>query len=192
MLTVPLGGNYSTSMFDHGEAWWYYLAHYSRRITHYLEVGSFEGQSARWMLENVLVRNGSKATCIDPWEPYGDSKQELNPSWDTFHSNVKPFSDRVTALRGTSRHWLRRLDRDFDVVYIDGGHFQYEALEDCVLAWPLLKVGGYMIMDDVGTPTYEERHARLGVESFLATYGPKLKVLSASGAWQVVLKKLKE
>ena len=33
----------------------------------FLEIGSFCGNSAAWMLENILTDESSKLTCVDPW-----------------------------------------------------------------------------------------------------------------------------
>ena len=42
---------------------------------HILEIGSFEGKSTIWFLENILQNPNSTITCIDPWTSYSqDSK----------------------------------------------------------------------------------------------------------------------
>jgi predicted O-methyltransferase YrrM len=41
-----------------------------------LEVGSFEGMSAAWMLEHVLTHDDSHITCIDPFTGSEENSSE--------------------------------------------------------------------------------------------------------------------
>lgn len=85
----------------------------------------------------------------------------------------------------------------FDVIYIDGEHFARNALEDAVLAWPLLKVGGYMIWDDYAweqhggkdclNPSTAYRCPRPGVDAFLELY--KLCLTVVRKGYQVYIKR---
>ncbi len=118
----------------------------------YLEVGSYEGRSAIWMLENVLTDESSKLTCIDPFigapgsiDPNGDMVKQR------FLSNVERSgaSDRIDLIVGFSQEELRRLPLEsFDIIYIDGDHRAPAVLEDAVLSWRLLKPGGLIMFDD--------------------------------------------
>src|SRR5919108_3146648 len=47
-----------------------------------LEIGSFEGRSALWFLENVLTGERSSITCVDIW---------AGPYEKTFDANMKAF-----------------------------------------------------------------------------------------------------
>jgi hypothetical protein len=49
---------------------------------HILEIGSFEGKSTIWFLENLLKNDKSTITCIDPWKNYSQDENSLN-SYDT-------------------------------------------------------------------------------------------------------------
>lgn len=112
----------------------------------YLEIGCFEGRSAVWMLENVLTDPSSKMTCLDPYQDHiGETVKQR------FLANVAAAgaADRVELIQGYSQEELRGLPLDaYDVIYIDGDHRAGPVLEDAVLSWRLLKVGGLMIFDD--------------------------------------------
>ena len=65
-----------------------------------------------------------------------------------FRQNTAAFADRITEHPGYSFDSLRRIEGEFDFIYIDGWHSAFGALADGVMTWPLLKVGGVMIFDD--------------------------------------------
>jgi predicted O-methyltransferase YrrM len=124
----------------------------------FLEVGSFEGQSACWFLENALADNGI-LYCIDHWKgspgfEIFDSSVVSN-SYDTFCENVrlvKKPTQTVEVLKGKSINGLAYLlaehQQSFDLIYIDGAHDAQSVITDACMAWPLLKKGGIMVFDD--------------------------------------------
>ncbi len=57
--------------------------------------------------------------------------------------------NRVDVIEGYSQVELRELPlHSFHIIYIDGDHVARAVLEDAVLSWRLLKVGGLIIFDD--------------------------------------------
>lgn len=109
-----------------------------------LEIGSFEGRSAHWLCKHILTAQDSRIDCCDLFanDPvYGDYHRR-------FRNNTAEFGDKIVEHAGYSFDTLRRIDGDFDIVYIDGWHSAFGAMADGVMAWPLLKVGGVMIFDD--------------------------------------------
>lgn len=164
-----------------------------------LEVGSWEGQSACWLLENVCCAAESELFCIDTWNgaaQYGSdaqswrmSEQEHNGKklFQRFMDNVASTgqASKVTAFQQTSLMALAglistRLEA-FDVVYIDGSHYPQDVLTDAVLAWRLMKNGAIMIMDDyewgqvVKKPP--EETPKKAIDSFLECFSQELHVL---------------
>lgn len=110
-----------------------------------LEIGVFEGRSARWMLENVLTHPESRFVGVDAWPFPGD------PFEQRARDNLAPFADRVELHKAASGDALRGpgfRPESFDIVYIDGDHRALAVLTDSVLTWPLLRVGGVCIWDD--------------------------------------------
>lgn len=59
-----------------------------------LEIGSFEGLSALFLLENFPK---SIITCVDPWE-YEESIYEKNSIEKNFDSNTKLFENRIKKI----------------------------------------------------------------------------------------------
>lgn len=48
----------------------------------WLEVGSFEGRSALWTLDNVLTGPGSEITCVDLWQRMWLQKSDFEQRFD--------------------------------------------------------------------------------------------------------------
>lgn len=163
-----------------------------------LEVGSFEGMSAVWMLENVLTHPQSHITCIDPFtgsEEHTDAeKAEL---FDRFSANVtNNFPDKVTVIKDYSTQALANLAlKDpkprYDIIYIDGDHHAAQVYNDLILAWPLLMNGGILAMDDYlwDAPTKDVMDSpKPGIEAFLNLYHRQFELLHAG--YQIIIKKL--
>lgn len=109
-----------------------------------LEIGSGWGLSAI----AFLVGSGAKLVTID--------KQGLE-SLKLFKERIDLFDlwGRIVMLKGESTEILQEiprseaLDKQFDIVYVDGDHGYEGAKRDIELAWPKLKEGGIMFLDDM-------------------------------------------
>ena len=122
-----------------------------------IEVGSFEGRSARWLLENVLTDPAARLYCVDTWSGGpGTPPFQVDDVWRRFVRNVLDYpGGRVTPLRGPSVPTLAGLVRDgvrVDLAYVDGSHYGPDVLADAVLCWQLLKPGGLLVFDDYQWP----------------------------------------
>jgi predicted O-methyltransferase YrrM len=98
------------------------------------------------------------------------------------------LSERVTVKRGYSHEVLPTLeDNSFDIIYIDGNHEPEYVLEDAVLAFRKLKVGGRLIFDDYGWggPDLTKR----GIDGFLNGYHKRIIVLGQRESQVFVQKK---
>lgn len=149
-----------------------------------LEVGSFEGRSATWLLENVLTHENSHITCVDPFGDFlGISGDVL---YSRFKENISQHRSRVTVVRGLSQAVLRYLPVDtYGLIYIDGDHSSASVMTDAVLAWSLLKVDGIMIFDDYGT---EADGVNKAVKFFYTCFQDEIEVLRC--AWQLCIRKV--
>jgi predicted O-methyltransferase YrrM len=164
----------------HVPNWLRFLAYLRGKPLSYLEVGSFEGQSAVWMLKSVLTHEGSSATLIDSFEKDdGFLDVELE---QTFARNMLTWMSKITVLRTRSLSALTRLycnSRVFDVIYVDGSHRATHVLEDLCLSWNMLTPGGLLIADDYqwnGNPAPYGK-PELAIDCFCKTYEPEVEVL---------------
>jgi len=160
----------------------------------FLEIGSFEGQSAMWFLEKVLVHETSQLVCVDP---HRDSscdpmrKKSDKTIYETFKQNIldnEKYKKKVTYHRENSRQALRRYPVKggiFDFAYIDGLHCSHGVLEDLVLTWPLVKKGGVIILDDFAAANLgvipNSKRALIGINSFLQAYDGMYEIVGGAG-----------
>jgi predicted O-methyltransferase YrrM len=145
-----------------------------------LEIGSFEGESACFMLEKVLTHQDSHLTCIDPWGeelPYSNNyRDKMHLAYELFLENTKEFK-KLTTIRGYSHQELPKLTQDtFDFIYVDGSHKHTDCLEDMILSWRLLKSGGIMAVDD-----YEWKD--ISIVEGGKVKGPKLAIDTFLALW---------
>jgi hypothetical protein len=162
--------------------------------THGLEIGSFEGRSSIWFLDNILTHPTSSITCIDVWSYVGDplfgDRDEK-----TFDGNIAAHGQgqKVVKRKGFSEDMLPGLKKEFyDFVYIDGSHRSRDALVDAVFSWRLLKPGGYMIFDDYARRELRSHFiphkvARMGIDAFLKVFEPHIDIIHRD--FQVVVRK---
>jgi hypothetical protein len=105
----------------------------------FLEIGVCEGWTTTKLLDSILIGENSHIHCIDP-----------DPT-DLFTNNLLDHKDRYTLYKDYSYKVLPRLLSSclkFDFVYVDGDHLALSVLEDMVMSWRLLKVGGLLLVDD--------------------------------------------
>ena len=138
----------------------------------YLEIGTFYGANLMSVAKTYAFHPDSRMVCIDPWidyDEYPEYKGVQDAIYSKFLTNVSSISEKLTIHRGFSHDILHTLpDNSFDVIYIDGNHMPEYVLEDGVLSFRKLKVGGYLIFDDCGWggPDLTQR----GIDCFLCGY----------------------
>lgn len=146
-----------------------------------VEIGSFQGMSACWLLDNILTNPTAKITCIDLYFQ------------QHFKGNIAQtgVAEKVIELEGYSQDLLVNLDSEFyDIAYVDGCHKPTSALQDAILSWRLVKVGGLMIFDDYEFtfPDSPEQDTKIGIDVFLEMFGSQLEVVHKG--YQLIVKKI--
>jgi len=179
---------FTTDWFSANEAnWKSYLGELSSRPTHALEVGSYEGRSAVWMLDNLLLDAGSTLVCVDLFH-----HAEVESRFDR-NISITGAAAKVRKLKGHSWRILRALEPDsFDLIYIDGSHHGQGVLEDAVHGFRLLRREGYLIFDDYPWRD-DETHAvfpKDAIDAFMHLYQGQVRLLHLE--WQVIFQKIDE
>lgn len=122
----------------------------------FLEIGSFEGRSACWLMQNALEDDG-EMVCIDTWKgsPEHDAMDiDMDRVYLRFVKNTarsKKPDQNLVALRGESFPYLGSFlanKEKFDFIYVDGHHFAPYVITDAIMSTWLLNKGGLMVMDD--------------------------------------------
>jgi hypothetical protein len=154
----------------------------------YLEIGAFLGANV-YSVEKIYASNeNSTLTVIDPWidyDEYDEYQTEQESNYNLFIHNTKEIKDKLNIIRDFSFNALIKLeDNSFDMIYIDGNHNPEYVLEDAVLSFRKLKVGGYLIFDDVNWGDVD-----LGINAFTSAYAKKIKILGTQN-FQMFIQKI--
>lgn len=139
-----------------------------------LEIGSYEGRSAKWLLDNI---HGLDLTCVDTWDNTGIEEGLNSLSAEaTFDAVV---GSRVKKIKGRSGDVLRKLEGLYDFIYIDGDHYASSVLEDMVLSFGLLRSGGIMVCDDYlgGWGRNPLEFPKVAVDAFVNCYSRQIDLI---------------
>jgi predicted O-methyltransferase YrrM len=177
-----------------------------------LEIGSYEGASACYLIDTLAPHHAVELHCIDSWEggvehqAGGDAPADMQAVERRFRHNVAraagqyPGRAHIVVHKGYSDECLARLLVEgkrgyFDFVYIDGSHQAADVLADAVLGFRLLKVGGVLAFDDYlwseQLPSGKDplRCPKPAIDAFVNLNFRKVQVLSAP-LYQLYVQKL--
>ncbi len=138
-------------------------------IINYLEIGSWLGASLL-SVSSVVSKyqiNG-KYTCVDLWKPYnpkadiiGSKKsarmEELCRNESAlplflYNASASIKTEDLNVVRQSSMHALGQFKNAessiYDIAFIDGLHYYDFVLNDLLLSYDLLKLGGLLVFDD--------------------------------------------
>lgn len=143
----------------------------------FLEIGSFEGMSTLWFLDNILTHQTSRIHVIDTFEGSEEHKEAgltFKGVERMFRRNTAHRASKITVHVGRSQEILKGLPlvkdfRSFDCIYVDGSHIAVDVMSDAMMSWPLLKAGGILVFDDYawGDNRPEGHTPRPAIDSFL-------------------------
>lgn len=60
----------------------------------FLEIGSFQGRSSVWLLQNVLTHPTSRLTCVDTWEGSAEHTDQDKNNFRYFFKQYHPFQGK--------------------------------------------------------------------------------------------------
>jgi predicted O-methyltransferase YrrM len=189
---------YTKDWFGWAPRVWEQLIPHLPARKNFLEIGSFEGRSAVWTIENMM-EDGGEIVCIDTWEGGAEhTPEDMAGTEERFHQNItlvrKKFPDRaVVSFKSTSVEALAASiahKKQFDFIYIDGSHLAKDVLTDACMAWPLLKKNGFMVFDDYmwKPPGFKLLdRPKLAVDSFVNMFEDDLAI--AHIGYQLIVRK---
>ena len=157
-----------------------------------LEIGVYEGASTTWILDNLMSHPESTLTSIDTFqggmEHHEASSYNIGSLEARFRANVSKSSQesKLTVLKARSGDALvdlRVKGARFDFIYIDGSHTAIDVLDDSVMSWRMLNVGGLMVFDDFTWKGYLEDcyNPRIAIQAFLHCAAPEVEMSQTEG-----------
>jgi predicted O-methyltransferase YrrM len=147
----------------------------------YLEIGTFEGRSALWLLENILTHPAAKLVIVDAFE---------ENTYKTFTSNVSLSGEanKFKILSGLSTEKIKELpSNSVDFAYIDGSGKGIVMHSDIVSTWNLVKVNGIIICSRYALNAHLREALELqpndpgpydAIDTFMKLYKPYIQVLA--------------
>ena len=191
---------FTKNWFGWGPQIWPEIIKFLPERKNFLEIGSFEGRSTVWTIENMM-ENGGEIYCIDTWEGGEEhTSEDMDGTELRFEHNIqtvrKAFPERrVVKLKGLSTQWVPSLiceKLSFDFIYIDGSHVAKDVLTDACMAWPLLKKDGMMAFDDYlwKPPKFTlTQRPKMAIDAFVNIFEDE--IVMAHNGYQLIIRKLK-
>ncbi|RDX52962.1 glycosyl transferase [Lentinus brumalis] len=167
------------------------------RTPRILEIGSWEGRSAVFLLTE-LCREGGELVSIDHFdlmtteagrERYRKLTHNLSLTGEAFRI-IDEFS--VPGLMTLLKEEMSATEPGFDWVYVDGSHEADDTFLDGELAWRLARKGAVVVFDDYHwdkEPEESMHHPKRGIDAFLVLHSGQFTLLSSSTQYQVILQK---
>lgn len=157
-----------------------------------IEIGTFEGRSAVWFLENILTHPDSHLDCIDHYKgspEYEGFNFDMEGIKERAKKNLEPFGKKVNLIIENSATYLKGRTKKATLIYIDGSHMTNNTLTDAVLSNMLLKPNGIIIFDDylwhgLQINTY---NPKMAIDSFMMCFQDDYELVGTG--YQIVLRK---
>ena len=162
-----------------------------------LEIGSYEGRSACFLIEECAKDGPIELHCIDTWAGGVEHDPQAMAAVERrFDANIALA--RAAAAHPVAFHKHKAVSHpaliqllatggreQFDLIYVDGSHQAPDVLADAVLGFQLLKVGGVLIFDDylwameaAGEQDFYNM-PKPAIDAFVNVFQRKLSVLGA-------------
>lgn len=213
-MTDPSAYDFTADWFSSNERTWSALVK-NEKPARILEIGSFEGRSACWLIENCGSQRALEIHCIDTWgggiehQAGGAMPQSMPDVERRFHHNIKVAKSRVSnpieivMHKGYSHPELAKLIAEgksgyFDLIYIDGSHQAPDVLGDAVLSFPLARTDGVLIFDDYlwyMEPRGQQDSFNMpkpAIDAFVNIYQRKLIVFRDAPIGQLYIRKISD
>ena len=163
-----------------------------------LEIGSWEGRSAVFLLTKLCDTGGS-IVCIDHFdlcttvagkERFSKIQHNLRIAGRNNYRVIPQFS--FPALMSLLNEETRKTEAGYGWIYVDGSHEADDTFLDGELCWRLANKGAIVIFDDYHwsvEPEDSKHHPKRGIDAFLKLHEGEYFRLSEPSHWQVVLRK---
>ena len=177
---------FSTDWFTTHKILWNAVIQYlkPKRV---LEIGSFEGRSACYLIAALNGIPGAEITCVDPWEQYWEMDRIMSEVETKFDKNtslaLQISSVKLRKIKGNSHRVMAKMLAEgeplFDLIYIDGSHLAADVFLDAALAYRLLRPGGVIIFDDSEYTKGENsgerfKHPKPAIDAFMYVYADSM------------------
>lgn len=190
------------------ENWFTHTESFERLLSHhvgkpnllFLELGSWKGRSALWLVENILTGANSKLICVDVWDvnqwekeaeetislfknPQRMEELKVDRLYETFLQNTEDFRDKILPKRQTTIEAFQEFYNQnvkFDFIYIDANHTAEAVYQDFSFAHQCLKPGGIVFFDDTNW-----KSVQIALKRIVRDFKIKIVNADANGAYYI-------
>ena len=177
--------------------------------TRILEIGSYEGASACYLIEKLAPSKNIELHCVDTWEGGIEHEgSEMHAVEKRFQHNINTATSKVKHTvellihKGFSDVALSNLIANgkqgyFDFIYVDGSHQAPDVLCDAVLSFRLLRKNGVIAFDDylwqeqLPHGTDPIRCPKPAIDAFTNIYCRKIRIINAP-LYQLYVQKISD
>ncbi|KAH7098632.1 nucleotide-diphospho-sugar transferase [Auriculariales sp. MPI-PUGE-AT-0066] len=164
-----------------------------------LEIGSWEGRSAVFLLQSLCFKPGSRLVCIDHFDVLRTeagnqrfAKLQRNLSLAAGENVEYRVMDEfsVPALYKLLEEEVGAKAGGYDFIYIDGSHEADDTFLDAELAWRLARAGATIVFDDYewkAAAIDSIHHPKRGIDAFMKLHEGQFQVLHRG--YQIILRK---
>lgn len=171
-----------------------FSAQFNNKPCKILEIGSFEGRSSNWFVENYCTHENSQLTCVDTfggsWE---HSSSQIENLYERFLKNTNKNSSKIRIIKESSEFALPKFLSDsekFDFIYIDGNHTFNAVMCDIIYSHKLINKEGIIVFDDYMwnvNNSLPKDIPHYAIKFFLNIHGDEYEIIDVN--YQVVVKK---
>jgi hypothetical protein len=161
-VAFPVGDRYPEEIMTNYLAWYGGMVK-KYRPTRFLEIGVRYGYTG---IVCCLAAADSEPTYRLEYLGVDDESYHAR-SCDRANENLRTltFGEHAKVLKWNSFNGLPPGCGTFDMIHIDGNHDTHGVLNDLGHCWPVLKVGGFILLDDYYFP-----EIKLAVDQWLTLY----------------------
>lgn len=163
-----------------------------------VEIGVWKGVFSQMLLNQLRPE---KLILIDPWKSFEERDaafdgQTGDDEFETIYQGVitkyapEISEGRVEVRRGLSGDVLAKLNSEsLSFAYIDGDHSYTGVCADLASLWPLMKVGGVIMLDDYHRRGWWGLDVIQAANEFIGAHATKARIRAMRGA-QLAIEKI--
>lgn len=174
----------------HGPNWLKWVGHLKGKSNIAgLELGTFQGDSAQWFLDNIFTDPTSKYICVDPFTgsiEHSIAGIDCTKNEAITREKLKQYSNVVIHTEYSNQLlWGSNLQLDF--VYIDAAHDAMNVLRDAVLSFEILRPGGVIVFDDYSWRVMPRDIdcPRIAIDVFATCYADHIEFLGKGSQYAI-------
>jgi len=139
----------------------------------------------RWDLINYLIEKFNYKTYLEIGVDSGTCFSNVIVIDKVSVDPAIEYSWAQPTFKMTSDEFFANNNLKFDIIFIDGNHDKKYVLEDAVLCFKKLKLGGWMIFDDMQCKEVSD-----AVHAFLTIYSQYFEVFKIDNAQLFIKRKI--